>query len=415
MKRYVIAGNGVAAAGCIEGIRSVDPRSPITVISQESRPVYCRPLISYYLEGKADLKNMPYRPAGFYESNGCTVLYGRRAAALDPAAQTVELDDGTKLPYTALCVAAGSSPLVPPFSGLETVRRRFSFLTLDDALALERALTPESRVLIVGAGLIGLKCAEGIRERVRSVTVCDLAPRILSSILDDDCAQLMRRGLEEHGISFLLEDTAAQFQGDTAVMRSGKTVSFDVLVLAVGVRANLSLVKDAGGQTDRGVVVDAHMATSLPGVYAAGDCAQGDDVSLGQKRVLAILPNAYLQGRCAGANMAGAGESFTKGIPMNSIGFFGSHAMTAGSYFGPEQGGQMYEERGDGTLKRLFTRDGRLTGFILIGPPQRAGIYTSLIREQVPLDTLDFERLKKAASFTAFPPQIRRQKFGGVV
>lgn len=106
-------GNGVAAAGCIEGIRSADPNGAVTVVSAERHPVYCRPLISYYLEGKTDIERMRYRDAGFYEQNGCRVLYGRSAVRLDAAAKTVELDDGTILPYDSICVAAGSSPFLP--------------------------------------------------------------------------------------------------------------------------------------------------------------------------------------------------------------------------------------------------------------------------------------------------------------
>ena len=415
MAQYVIIGNGVAAAGCIEGIRSVDQKSEIAVISEEDHPVYCRPLISYYLEGKTSLEKMNYRSEDFYEKNGCIVYYGRKAERLNTEEKSVILDDGTALAYTSVCVAAGSSPFVPAFKGLDCVKEQYTFMTLDDALALEKALKPDSRVLIVGAGLIGLKCAEGICGRVGHITVCDLATRVLSSILDDDCAAVMQRCLEEHGVEFLLGDTAVEFREHTALMRSGRAVEFDVLVLAVGVRANTALVKEAGGQVNRGILVDDRMRTTLEDVYAAGDCTEGDDISLGQKRVLAILPNAYMQGKCAGVNMAGGAEEFTKGIPMNSIGFFGLHAMTAGSYFGEADGGELYEEKSEGKLKRLFSRDGLLTGFILIGETDRAGIYTSLIREKTPLDTINYDMLKRNATFAAFSAQARGKKFGSVV
>ena len=256
MKRYVIIGNGTAAVGCIEGIRTADRDGEITVISAENHPVYSRPLISYYLEGKTDLERMKYRPDGFYEQNGCRVLYGRRAASADPEKKSVVLDDGTLLPYDSLCVATGSRPFVPPFEGLDTVENKFGFMTLDDALALEKSLRKDARVLIVGAGLIGLKCAEGIKERVGSITVCDLADRVLSSILDADCAAIVQKHLEANGIEFLLGDSADRFEETTAYMKSGKTVEFDILVLAVGVRANTALVKDAGGEVNRGIVIN---------------------------------------------------------------------------------------------------------------------------------------------------------------
>lgn len=410
MKQYVVIGNGVAAVGCIEGIRSVDKDSKITVVSEENYPVYCRPLISYYLENKTDPERMNYRGADFYEKMGCDVFYGKKVIQINTDSKNVVLDDGAKLPYTEVCVATGSAPFIPPFEGLDTVEKKFSFMTLDDTFTLEKAIDKDSNVLIVGAGLIGLKCAEGLHERVKSITVCDLADHVLSSILDTDCAAIVQKHLEVNGIQFMLGDTAVRFEKNLAQMKSGKTVEFDALVLAVGVRANTTLIKEIGGEVNRGIFVNDRMETSLESIYAAGDCTEGNDISLGQKRVLALLPNAYMQGHTAGVNMAGGNEIFGKAIPMNSIGFFGLHIMTAGTYEG-----EMYEEKSDSKLKRLFTKDGLLKGFILIGKTERAGIYTSLIRERTPLDTIDFETMKKVATSVAFSPENRRKKFGGVV
>jgi NAD(P)H-nitrite reductase large subunit len=410
MKPYVIIGNGVAAVGCIEGIRSVDKKSKITVVSEENHPVYCRPLISYYLQDKTDPERMNYRTPDFYERMGCDVLYGQKVTSIEASDKTVSLNDGTKLPYTSLCVATGSVPFVPPFEGLDAVSNKFNFMTLDDAFALEKAINKDSRVLIVGAGLIGLKCAEGLRDRVASITVCDLADRVLSSILDAECAAMMQKHLEINGIQFMLGDTVTRFEQNSAHMKSGKTVDFDVLVLAVGVRASTSLIKDIGGEVNRGILVNEKMETTVAGIYAAGDCTEGNDISFEQKRVLALLPNAYMQGHAAGVNMAGGNEVFDKAIPMNSIGFFDLHAMTAGTYIG-----EIYEEKTENTLKRLFVKDGLLKGFILIGKTERAGIYTSLIRERIPLDTIDFEIMKKIATTAIFSSENRRKKFGGVV
>ncbi|MBR3261606.1 MAG: NAD(P)/FAD-dependent oxidoreductase [Lachnospiraceae bacterium] len=410
MKQYVIIGNGVAATGCIEGIRSVDKEGSITVVSEENHEVYCRPLISYYLEKKTDLERMRYRDEAFYERMGCQVLYGKKAVSINKEKKEALLDDGSVLPYTSLCLATGSSPFLPSFEGLDTVPEKYSFLTLDDALALEEAISETSRVLIIGAGLIGLKCAEGICKRAASVTVCDLADRVLSSILDDDAAAIVQRHLEANGLSFLLGDSVARFDKKTAQMNSGAIVDFDVLVLAIGVRANTALAKDAGGEVARGIRIDSHMRTSLSDIYAAGDCAEGMDISSGEMKVLAILPNAVLQGYTAGQNMAGENVTFEKGIPMNSIGFFGLHIMTAGTYEG-----DVYEERTEDSLKRIYTKDDLLKGFMLIGLEERAGILTSMIREKTPLSSVNFEIMKKVATTAAFPADIRRKKFGGVV
>jgi NADPH-dependent 2,4-dienoyl-CoA reductase/sulfur reductase-like enzyme len=283
-------------------------------------------------------------------------------------------------------------------------------MTLDDALSLEQDVYENIKVLIIGAGLIGLKCAEGISGRTKSITVCDLADRVLSSILDAECASRMQRHLEKHGMRFLLGDSVSRFDKDTAIMKSGTIVDFDVLVLAVGVRPNTALLKEIGGEVNRGMLVNSSMETSIEGIYAAGDCTESEDLSSGTGKVLAILPNAAFQGFVAGVNMAGGNAVFDKAIPMNSIGFFGLHAMTAGTY-----AGKMYEEKNDRSIKRLYTEDDRLKGFVLIGCDERAGIYTSMIREQTPLSSVDFELMKKNATTAAFSRKTRTEKFGRTV
>ncbi len=407
--KYVIIGGSVAAIGCVEGIRSVDKSGKIVLVSGEKCPAYCRPLISYYLQGKTDLKKMKYRPDEFYSQNNCEVIYAE-ALKIDSITQTVALDSGRNISYGFLCNATGSSPLVPPFSGLDTVEKKFSFMTQNDMLALEKGLKSDSDVLIIGAGLIGLKCAEGICERVKSVTVCDLAPHILSSILDETSASILQNKLEEYGVKFLLGDSVGKFERNKAIMKSGKKVDFDVLILAVGVRANTALIKTCGGECDRGIIVDTSMKTSVNNIYAAGDCAQGYDASTGENRVIAILPNAYIQGRCAGINMAGGHEIFDCAIPMNAIGFFGLHALTAGSYTG-----KILEQRSNNTVKRLFVQDERLVGFILIGDVDRSGIYTALIREKMPITEEQALSLLKSPVLAAFSPEIRWKALGGVI
>lgn len=412
MKKYVIIGNGVAAAGCIEGIRSVDHEGSITVISAENYPVYCRPLISYYLENKTDLKRMNYRDESFYADNHATVLFGRSVSEINPDIKEIILDNGDKAEYDALCCCTGSSPFVPPMQGLDTVQNKFSFMTIDDTLALEKAITPESRVLIIGAGLIGLKCAEGLHNRVQSITVCDLAPRVLSSILDDKCAAMMQKHLEANGIDFILGTSAKEFHGNHAVMQNGAEVDFDVLVLAVGVRANTALVKNAGGDVNRGIVVDDACRTSLTDIYAAGDCTEYHDVSSDTNKVMALMPNAYMQGYTAGVNMAGGAAAFDNAIPMNSIGFFGFHCHTAGSQ--PE-GCEMYEESDENHIKRLFVKDDKLTGFMLLGSMHRTGIYTALIRSQTPLSSVDFDRLRIEPQLAAMGTAYRDHVLKGAV
>ena len=410
MKRYIIIGGGITGVSCVEGIRSVDPEGTITLISAEAHSNYGRPLISYYLEGKTDSARMSYRGADFYEKNGVRVLHGVSAQRIDADARRVVLSDAAVLEYDALCLCTGSHPVVPKFAGLDTVERRFTFTTLADALALEQAVTRESRVLIIGAGFIGLKCAEGLRDRAGSVTVCDVASHVMPANLDADSAGILQRHLEANGLRLILGDSVQRFRGGTAELQSGASVPFDVLVVAAGVRPETALYTAAGGCVGRGIPVDERMQTALPDVWAAGDCTESVDLTTGKPDVLAVLPNACMGGRCAGANMAGGSAVFDKGIKMNSIGFFGLHLMSAGTYTEP-----VYSEVTETGCKKLFADRGVLTGFILVGDVARAGIYTAMIRNRTPLNSVDFEAVSREPSLLPFGANYRAQKLGGVV
>ena len=408
--RYVIIGGSAAAIGCIEGVRSVDKTGEIILITGETEWNYSRPLISYLLEGKTTRDKMWCRPDSFFTRNGVTVKAGVLATTLDAGDRTVRLSTGERLAYDRLLAATGSRPFVPPIPGLETVERTFCFQTLSDASALAEALRPESRVLILGAGLTGVKCAEGIRGLCAQIAIADLAPRVLPAVLDDTAAAMVQARMEEKGVRFYLNDSAAAFRGNTARLQSGTELEFDVLVTAVGVRPNTQLVADAGGAVDRGILVDGRCATTLPDVYAAGDCAQGYDAVSGEKRMLPLWPNAMLQGETAGINMAGGRADYTQGIALNASGVFGLHMVTAGSYEG-----ESFTVQRDGSYKRLVTADGVLKGIIMVGDVSRAGIYTDLIRKKKPLSEIDFDLIRESPQLMAFSQKDRRVQLGGEV
>jgi NAD(P)H-nitrite reductase large subunit len=268
--KYVIIGNSAAGIGAVEGIRKIDRKGEITVITNEPHHTYSRPLISYLLLGKVTKEGIKYRGGSFYADNNCALLANTTVTQIDAAKKNVVLQNGKKIPYDKLLVATGSSPFVPPFEGLDTVGHRYTFMSLDDAEKLEATLKQDKRVLIIGAGLIGLKCAEGILKRVKHITVLDLAPRILSSILDDDGAKLVQNHLESKGIKFSLSANVKNFNINKASLENGETIEFDILVLAVGVRPNTALLNGIT-KIERGIVVNEKSETTAPDIYAAGD------------------------------------------------------------------------------------------------------------------------------------------------
>ena len=407
--QYVIIGNSIAAIGCIEGIRRVDGAGEITVVGKEPYHVYSRPLISYLLLGKTDRERMAYRPREFYENNGCTLLAGKAAAKIDPDAHTVTIDDGGVLPYDKLLVATGSRAFVPPIKGLDTVGGYHTFMTLDDALKLDSEVDGESEVLIIGAGLIGLKCAEGIRHKVKHITIVDMAQQVLPSVLDAGGAEIVKQHIQAQGVTLHLGVSIAAFAGKEMLLTDGRRIPFTTLVVAAGVRPEVELLTSAGGEVSRGVVTDQYGRTTLADVYAAGDCAESYDISNDTSRILALLPNAYMQGEAAGSHMAGGALRFDRAIPLNATSLWGLHMTTAGTY-----SGQDIVSAEQGNYKRLFYENDRLKGFIIIGNVERTGIYTALIRNRTPLSSIDFALICEKPQLMAFSKADRKKQLGGV-
>lgn len=410
--KYVIIGNSAAGIGAVQGIREVDKDGQIVLISDEKYHTYSRPLISYLLKGIVTEENMIYRPLDFYEKNNVDTLLGTKVVSVDSSAKNITLENSNKVDFDKLLIATGSKPFVPPMEGLDNVKDKFSFMKLDDVKAVRDTVKQGSKVLIVGAGLIGLKAAEALEHYGADMTVIDLADRILPSILDKDASDIMQAHIESNGVKFMLGTSVKQFSENSAELTNGEKVDFDFVILAVGVRPNTELAESAGGSVNRGIETDNRQAVKgVSDIYAAGDCTKSYDISSDSEKILALLPNAFMQGNIAGKNMAGRECYYLNAIPMNAIGFFGLHIITAGCY-----DGEVYEERDGVNYKKLFTKDNALKGFILMGDKiERAGIYTSLIKEHIGLDEVDFEALKKNPMLMAFSRERRNDKLAGGV
>lgn len=408
--KYVIIGNSAAAIGTIQGIRQIDKTGQIVVISDEKYHTYSRPLISYWLKGDVTEENMRYRDEDFYEKNDVDTLFETRVTKINSNKKTVTIKNGNEISYDKLMVATGSKPFVPPMEGLDKVKNKFTFMKLDDAKAVKETAAEGSKVLIVGAGLIGLKAAEALEHYGADITVIDLADRILPSILDEEASAIMQKHIESKGVKFILGTSVKEFSESSALLTNGETVQFDMVILAVGVRPNTELIAEAGGKVNRGIVTDQKQAVhGLKDIYAAGDCTESLDITTGQQKILALLPNAFLQGEAAGQNMAGKETYYLNAMPMNAIGFFGLHIITAGSY----EGEAYTETDGAENYKKLVTADNELKGFILMGDVKRAGIYTYMIKWHMPIDECDFELLKTKPQLMAFSREYRNEKLAG--
>jgi NAD(P)H-nitrite reductase large subunit len=407
---YVIVGNGVSAIGAIEGIRQHDKTGSITVISDEAVPTYGRPLISYYLSDKIKFDTLPFRPEEFYERNQVVMKLGSRVLSVDAKEKVLVLDCGDKVQYDKLLLATGGTPVKPDLAGIEGPGV-YNFTTVAHAETLKELVDKVKKVVVIGAGLIALKAAEGFAEKGVDVTIV-VRSRIMRTYFDETAGELIVDHLEKNGIRFM-QGTATKeiVRYEDGTIKGVETdqglVPADVVIVAAGVRPNMGLAIQAGLTTEQGIRVDDYMATSDADVFAAGDVAEAKDLLTGEYTVRPIWPNAYTQGRYAGQNMAGAGTPYTGGLSMNSITYYGLPTISVGETNLADD--DRYEtavflDRDKSVYRKLIFKNNVLAGCILIGDIDAAGFYTSFIKNGFELDAEGKERLMEGDPSPALWP-----------
>ena len=427
---YLIIGNSAAGVTAAEHIRANDEMASVTIVSREPYPAYGRPLISYMIEGKTTEEKIWFKAPDFYEGHRFDTLFGSEyeVVELNPQAHEARMANGQVVAYGKCLLATGSVPFTPPIKGLEGKANVSTFITLDDAKkawGMARQATEaahaqgrESRIVVIGAGLIGLKAAEALSYHADEILVLELAPRILPAVLDAQGAAVLQKLVAEHGIECKPGVSAAELVGEgdqitSAVLTNGEEVACDMVVAAVGVRPNSSLAVNAGAEQGRGLICDETLQTSLPDVYAAGDLVQVTDVLDGAQRPLALWPNAMRQGKLAGLHMAGVAgaEPYRGSFAVNAVDFFEASLLTAGIINPADDSGCATRIIAEGERYAKFvTREGKLVGYILLNRPQNAGIYTSLIENDVPLSTLDEGIFDDAPVNLDFSEQVRWER-----
>ena len=417
--KYLIIGASAAGLAAAESIRKYDTEGSVTILTEEDYLPYSRPSISYYLKGKVKESNMALRKPAFYKQNNIDVVTGAKVTSIDRQSKTVKAGRKT-YSYDRLCLATGSVPFVPPMENVSGKANALTFLDLAAVKEIKQMANEKTRAVVIGAGLIGMKAAEGLVKICKSVDVVELAPRVLPSILDEKSSKQVKKHLEDNGIKFHLENTVvkAVSKGNqiTAVtLKDGKKLACDLLILAVGVRPCTELAEKAELEVNRGIITDTQtMQTSDCDIYAAGDCCVSTDMLDSTKKIIALWPNAVQQGTVAGAQMAGADLTVGGTYSVNAIDFFGLRICTCGLI---NAQGDEYRDiiKKDGEeYKRLILKDDKLVGFVLINCSQNAGIYTSLISNQISLDTLEGD-ITDAPSIFLFDKDTRMTKLRGGV
>ncbi len=388
---YVIIGNGVAGVSAAEAIRGNDPRGEITLIGDETFSPYCRPMISMVLEGSLSHDRLPIRSKLFYDALGIHPMLGDRVTALDANGCSLTVAGGKTVSYDRLLIATGADPRPIRAEGL-SLKNIFYMRTQDHVRRMLEVLPGVSRALVLGGGLVGFKAAYGLLRRGIAVTMLIGSGYPLSMQVDAGAGAMVLDELMRHGLHVQVQKEVVAFEGNGCVQHAhlsdGSTLACDMVVIGKGVLPALSFVPRAQIQVDLGIVVNDYMQTSAPAVYAAGDVAESVDVSRKTPWVNAIWPEAVIQGRMAGLNMARCRVPYRGSLGRNVIRVFDTDVMSAGVVNAPDEPGCETIIEADSrrrTYRKLVFRSDRLVGMVLVNAIEQGGLLVALIQNEIPV------------------------------
>jgi NAD(P)H-nitrite reductase large subunit len=369
-RRHLIIGGGTAGMNAIRTIREEETeRSTITLVSAE-KP-YSRMVLPYYLDRSIAESHVFTATARVLADWGVTTQVGKRATALDTKANVCTLDDGTTVEYDDCLIATGSSAVRAPVPGADGPGVH-SFWTLDQARGVLAQIQPGRHVVMVGAGFIAFTILNSILSLGAKLTIVEVAPRILPRMIDDAGAGLVQAWLERNGVA--VRPGAKLTRIDDAKgrrrlkMAAGGDLVADVVIMATGIRTNLDWLKGSDVKINQGVVVDDHLRSSVPNVYAAGDVAEGRDLISQTNAVHAIEPTAQEHGRIVGANMAGKDVRYRGSLIINIVEVCHLDVASFGAWDDAKAETASGVKADRPAYRKLLWRGDRLTGAIILGP-----------------------------------------------
>ena len=312
--RYLLIGGGLASGEAAKAIRGLDKRGEITMVSAEKHLPYDRPpLTKEFMRGEKARDELYFAGPDAYKELGVRTLLGVRAEALDVKTKTATLSNREQITYEKLLLATGGTPMRLPLPGADLTGVHY-LRTIEDAEGIQAAAKPGARAVLIGAGFIGVEAAASLTKRGVRVTVIEAAPQLWSRFADKVIADSFQRYCEKQGVTFVTGEQVAEIKGGarvtSVVTRSGREAPCDFVCIAAGIRPNVDLAQAAGLKVDNGVVVDDHLRTSHPDVYAAGDIANYPDPIFGHRRRVEHWGQAEYTGQIAGQNMAGGNAPY---------------------------------------------------------------------------------------------------------
>lgn len=380
----IIAGNGPAAISAVEAIREIDRVSSITLLSREKERAYSPCHLYHYISGDISRDKLYIKEDDFYEKNNVNILFGISLEKVIPDKRSVKLSDGKTLTYDRLLLATGAEAVLPEIPGIQG-EGVFFFKSLQDAERIISVIPKIKKAAVIGGGFIGLEIAEALRKKGISVTVIEKEDRLLPRMLDKEMAGIVSSHLLKNGIDIITGQVIKEIERKDGHLRGlrtrdGITVPADIVIVSAGVRPNIKPAEDTGIRTDRGIIVNEKMETSIPDIYAAGDVAEIE--IKGIRKLNPIWLNATVSGSIAGSNMIGISKKLDSHIPdMNMINIFGLYIFSAGSPLGVRT---IKKQDISGVKKIVLDDNDTVKGIQIIGKEGlRGGLYMNLLGRKV--------------------------------
>ena len=381
--QHVIFGSGPAGVAAAEALRKADAAAGITLVCGEGEPPYSRMAIPYLLKGDIDEAGTYLRKdAGHYARLRIGLVHGY-ARAVDAVARIVTLDRGGSIPYDRLLIATGSRPSREDIPGIDLPGVQACW-TLRDARAIVAGARPRTRIVQMGAGFVGCIIMEGLLSHGVELTILVRSGYMVRRMMNPAASGLIRRWCESKGVTILTRTQPTGLRrangGLEVGLGDGRALPADMYLSAIGVDPNLDFLDGSGIEMRRGIVVDAHLESSAPGVFAAGDVAESPDCLSGKWQLNAIQPNAVEQGRVAALNMAGRPTAFKGSFVFNVLTTLGLASSSFGQWEGVA-GGESAEVLDEGRYRYLNLQfDGdRLAGANSVGFSEHVGALRGLI------------------------------------
>lgn len=388
--KFVIIGSGPAGVIAAETIRAKLPDATIEMITKDPVPALSPVMLTYWASGKFEKKDVSFRSDNWAGRYGINLLTGTSVTHILPEEHRVLLGDGRPVSFDRLLIASGATALSLPIPGSAAKGVGFFRNFNDTELFLADRFKIETAA-IIGGGFIGMKLACHLRERGLSVVILEKEDRLAARILDHGSSQMIAVKLRQHDIQVetgvVIEKILKQNgRVHALVLEGGRRILAQRVVLAAGVKPATNFVDPEDIRLDGGIVVNDRMETSCRGIYAAGDVAATQDSITGKWINNAIWPAATRQGSIAGYNMAGTGKRYRHNFPLNALELFGMRVMSAGypmARDGDDVSVDQNPEKGE-YFKQVI-RNGRLSGFIMIGEIAQAGNCLQLMKKNSPL------------------------------